>query len=427
MATTALPVPHPTSAAAAPERVRSAAPPRLDSIDLLRGIVMVIMVLDHTRDFALAATLHFQPTDLTQTTPAIFFTRWITHFCAPIFVLLAGTGSYLQRARGRSRAQLSWFLVTRGLWLVVLEFTLVRMGFTFRWDPNFLGAAQVIWVTGVSMIILAALIYLPARVVGAIGVLMIVLHNTLDRIPTYQWTGPASPSPTPLIALWTVLHGGWNVLPLGHPFPVVLVLYAVIPWVGVMAAGYWLGTLYDRDAEARQRILIRLGTAITAGFLAMRAINIYGDPAPWSTQHTAVYTVLAFLNTTKYPPSVEYLTMTLGPALLALAWFERLLRSARAAQLVRPLIVFGRVPLFFYLLQWYVAHGLSLALSTAFGKPTGYLFWHFPFQNPPPDAGFSLGVTYVVWLTSILLLYPLCAWYASVKRQHRDWRVLSYL
>jgi uncharacterized membrane protein len=424
MATTALPLP--TSASAVPERAVSAAPPRrLDSIDLLRGIVMVIMVLDHTRDFALAATLHFQPTDLTQTTPAIFFTRWITHFCAPIFVLLAGTGAYLQRTRGRSRAQLSWFLLTRGLWLIVLEFTLVHVGFTFTWDPHFLGAAQVIWVTGAS--ILAGLIYPPVRVVGAIGVLMIVLHNTLDTIPTYQWTGPGSPSPTPLAALWTVLHGGWNVLPLGHPFPVVLVVYAVIPWVGVMAAGYGLGALYDRDPDSRQRILTRLGTAITVGFLAIRAINIYGDPAPWSAQHSTVYTVLSFLNTTKYPPSLEYLMMTLGPALLALAGFERLLRSPRAAQLVKPLIVFGRVPLFFYLLQWYFAHGLSLALGAVLAKPTGYLFWHFPPTAPPPDAGFSLGVTYLIWLTSILLLYPLCAWYAGVKRRHRDWRVLSYL
>ncbi len=419
MATTALPLP--TSTSAVPERALSAAPPRrLDSIDLLRGIVMVIMVLDHTRDFALAATLHFQPTDLTQTTPAIFFTRWITHFCAPIFVLLAGTGAYLQRARGRSRAQLSWFLLTRGLWLIALEFTLVRLGFTFTWDPHFLGGAQVIWVTGVSMIVLAGLIYLPVRVVGAIGVLMIVLHNTLDTIPVYQWAGPGSPYPTPLAALWTVLHGGWSALPLGHPFPVVLVIYAVIPWVGVMAAGYGLGALYDRDPDSRQRILIGLGTAITVGFLAIRAINIYGDPAPWSTQHTTVYTMLSFLNTTKYPPSLDFLLMTLGPALIALAVFEHIE--------IPQLTAFGRVPLFFYLLQWPATKGVTFIASVIAHKPTSYLFGQPPLNGPIPDnAGFSLAVVYLMWGLVILALYPLCVWYAGVKRRHRDWWWLSYL
>ena len=414
---------------ASPTRpVTSAAPaprPRLDAIDLLRGIVMVIMVLDHTRDFAFAGTLHFNATDLDHTTPAIFFTRWITHFCAPAFVFLAGMGAYLQRMRGRSAPELSRFLITRGLWLIVLEFTVVGFGVRFAWDTAYPGVAQVIWVIGVGMIVLAALVYLPTSIVGALGVATIALHNTLDAFPVARWTGPPAPYPSALQDIWMALHGGaFLPIPLGHPFPIIVVLYAIIPWVGVMAAGYAAGAVYTLEPAARRRLLLMVGGAATAAFVVVRAINRYGDPSPWATQPSPVFTALSFLNTTKYPPSLDYLLMTLGPALLALAWFDRV----RPVNLLGPLITFGRVPLFFYLLQWFAAHGITILASLLAHKPTDYLFWPtLPPPTPPPDAGFSLGVTYLLWFLVIVLLYPLCAWYAGVKRRHRDWTWLSYL
>jgi uncharacterized membrane protein len=415
----------PTRVADIPSPQREAPPVRgrLDSIDLLRGIVMVIMVLDHTRDFAFAGTLQFNPTDLSHTTPAIFFTRWITHFCAPVFVFLAGTGTYLQLTRGRSRSDLSWYLVTRGLWLILLEFTVVKLSFTFSLDWHFLGAAQVIWVIGISMILLAALIWLPLPAIAAFGLGMIGLHNLLDRFPVYQWQGPGSPLPTLGQAAWALAHAQFQPLPLGHPFPVILAAYAVIPWVGVMAAGYAFGAVYRLPADRRRRLLVAWGIGATLGFVALRLLNVYGDPSPWSRQANTTYTLLSFLNTTKYPPSLQYLLMTLGPALLALAWFETLPKSSITA----PLITFGRVPLFFYLLQWPAAHALTLAFTVASHHPTGYLFWQFPLQPPAPGTGFRLRTTYLIWLITVILLYPLSRWYAGVKRRHRDWRWLTYL
>src|SRR5882724_261053 len=250
---------------------------RIDSIDLLRGIVMVIMMLDHTRDFIHRDVfLGFDPTDLSHTTVMLFFTRWITHFCAPIFVFLAGTGAYLQFARGKSRKDLSRFLVTRGLWLIVLEFTWVRICVTFNVDYRFLGAMQVIWALGVSMIVLAALIHLPLRIVAAFGVAMIALHNLLDRIHVAGWRGPSSPVPGYGAKLFIILHQPFEAFPMvGFPSPVVFVLYPLIPWIGVMAAGYAFGVVYQWDATRRRRFLIGLGSGTVLLFVVLRAINHY--------------------------------------------------------------------------------------------------------------------------------------------------------
>ena len=263
----------------------------------------------------------------------LFFTRWITHFCAPIFVFLAGTGVYLQFVRGKSKRDLSRFLVTRGLWLIVLEFTWVRICFTFNVDYRFLGAMQVIWAIGVSMIVLAALIHLPARIVGAFGIAMIVLHNLLDRFHVQGWQGPNSPVPGYGAKLFIILHQPFEAFPiLGFPSPVVFVLYPLIPWVGVMAAGYAFGAVYQWNAQRRRRFLVRLGSGAIVLFVVLRAINHYADPSHWSRQETVAFTILSFLNTTKYPPSLAFLLMTLGPALLALAWFE----SNKASVGARP-------------------------------------------------------------------------------------------
>ena len=398
---------------------------RIDSIDLLRGIVMVIMMLDHTRDFVHNASREFEPTDLSRTNIALFFTRWITHFCAPTFVFLAGTSAYLQFARGKSKAQLTQFLVTRGLWLILLELTIVKLGITFNPDIRCLGFLQVIWVIGVSMIVLAALIHLPKIAIAAFGLLMIALHNLTDSIRVTSWRGPETPVPGVRAKLWMVLHQAFEGFPiLGFPSPLVFVIYPLIPWVGVMAAGYVFGAIYQLDAQRRRRWLLIIGGAATVLFIIIRATNLYGDPSPWSQQKNVIFTVLSFINTTKYPPSLLFLLMTLGPAILFLALFEG--RSERG-RIQEFFITFGRVPLFFYVLQWFTAHLLSILLHAAFGKPVSWL-WKSPidFFGPTPGVGFNLGVVYLSWITGIALLYPLCKWFAAVKQRRRNWW-LSYL
>ena len=408
---------------------------RLDSIDLLRGIVMVIMMLDHTRDFVhYAAIQGFDPTDLAHTSAKLFFTRWITHFCAPVFVFLAGTGAYLQLARGKTKGELSRFLVTRGFWLIFLEFTAVRIGAFFNVNYlQFLGLAQVICVIGVSMIVLAALIHLPVRVVAAFGILMMALHNLLDRFHVQGWRGPTSAIPSIWAKLFIILHQGWEAFPIfGWPSPVIVFAYPLIPWVGVMAAGFAFGTLYKLPAERRQRLLLLAGGAATALFFVLRAINLYGDPSRWSRQQTTTLTVISFFNVTKYPPSLLFLLMTLGPAMIALALFERNRDGARVQRSgflrrVRGFfITFGRVPLFFYLLQWPTAHFMSVLAHLLARKPVGWMFGNQVTTGPPPGAGFDLLVVYACWIAGIILLYPLCKWFGGVKQRRRDWW-LSYL
>jgi uncharacterized membrane protein len=406
---------------------------RLNSIDLLRGIVMVVMMLDHTRDFVHYLQIQgFDPTDLTNTSFKIFFTRWITHFCAPIFVFLAGTSVYLQFARGKSKTQLSRFLVTRGLWLIVLEFTVVRSAVFLNFDfKSSLGIAQVIWVIGVSMIVLAALIHLPVKLVGAFGVLMIALHNLLDRFHVTGWQGPNSAIPGYGAKLFIILHQAFEGFPvLGPNSPFLFIIYPLIPWIGVMAAGYAFGTVYQMEAEKRRSILFKLGTAVTLLFFVVRGINIYGDPSRWATQKNFVFTLMSFFNVTKYPPSLLFLLMTLGPAMLLLAWFERPKGEAGpgdslAGRIRKFFITFGRVPLFFYLLQWPTAHLMSIVVHLIAGKPIRWMF-EFGQSGPPDGVGFNLAVVYVCWIVGVLLLYPLCKWFAGVKARRKDWW-LSYL
>jgi uncharacterized membrane protein len=408
---------------------------RIDSIDLLRGIVMVIMMLDHTRDFVHRDYLQgFEPTDLSRTNVILFFTRWITHFCAPLFVFLAGTGTYLQLIRGKSKSDLSRFLITRGLWLILLEFTVVRISVFLNVNYEFLGVMQVIWVIGVSMILLAALIHLPLRVIAGFGIGMIALHNLLDSYKVQGgWQGPSSPVPSYWAKLYFILHQPLEAFPVvGFPSPVVAVIYPLIPWVGVMAAGYAFGALYQLDAQRRRRILLIMGSVATALFVILRAINYYGDPSKWSQQNTVVFTLLSFLNTTKYPPSLLFLLMTLGPSMFALAWFESNSDSSGRAQspgnrIQSAFITFGRVPLFFYLLQWPTARFLAVIVHLAAGKPVGWMFGgQVGLSAPPPGVGFNLAVVYACWIVGVVLLYPLCKWFAGVKQRRRDWW-LSYL
>ena len=400
---------------------------RFDSVDFLRGLVMVIMLLDHTREYVHSAALTSTPTDLSKTTVALFLTRWITHICAPTFVLLAGTSIYLQKMRGKSRGELSKFLLARGLWLILLEFALIRFSLFFNFDYGFFGLAEVIWVFGVSMIVLAGLIYLPVRVVAIFGIAMIALHNLLDPIqvpPAVSFAG--QPAPDFWQKLWLFLHQPGFVPLFGNVK--MFVAYPLIPWVGVMAAGYALGAIYNWEAERRRRFLLKLGFALTILFLIIRATNIYGDPQIWQLQTNPAFTILSFLNTTKYPASLLFLLMTLGPALMILSWADKINGASDKGILSRIFITFGRVPLFYFVLQMFVAHGFGLLLSLLVGKSVGYLFLNFPNSSTdaPPGAGFDLWVVYAAWLAGLALLYPLCLWYGKIKANRRGFP-FSYL
>jgi uncharacterized membrane protein len=380
--------------------------PRIRSIDTVRGVIMVLMALDHTRDFF--GVPGVSPTNLDQATVALFFTRWITNICAPVFFLLTGTGAYLS-LRKKSTSALSRFLFTRGLWLIFLEQVVMR---GFGWQFNFdykVSMLVVLWALAWAMIFLSVLVYLPTKWVTSIGILMIAGHNLLDSIQ--------SSSP-----LFSILHAPGFVV--NNPRHVVFVAYPLIPWVGVTAAGYGLGQIYSWPAERRKIFLLRMGIILTAAFVVLRGINIYGDPSRWSVQKSALFTVLSFLNTVKYPPSLLFLLMTLGPALLLL-WA---LDGGTPAWL-RPELTIGKVPLFYFLLHVPLIHVLAIIVCYLRYGQVHWMFespgiGQFPI-TPPPGWGFSLPIVYLVWIFVVVALYPLCSWFAALKQRRNDaW--LSY-
>ena len=392
---------------------------RLDSIDFLRGLVMVIMLLDHVREFVHADAFRFSPTDLSKTNVILFFTRWITHLCAPTFVFLAGTSIYLQKMRGKSTEELSKFLLTRGLWLIVLEFTVVRFSVQFNLDYRFFGFAEVIWIFGVSMIVLAALVYLPVRVVAVVGVAMIAFHNLLDGIkvpPEIAFAQKTAPDFWQTI--WIFLHQP-GFVPLGGEVK-LFVAYPLIPWIGVMAAGYALGAIYTWDSTRRRKFLFRLGALLTVLFVLASAVITYF----YTTQTSAILVFLDFLNTTKYPPSLLFLLMTLGPALLILGATDRINADHFVTKIF---ITYGRVPLFYFILQMFLAHLFGVILNYLAGNPIDFLFKIFPDSSiAPPEAGFPLWVVYAAWLAGLIILYPLCRWYGKIKQNRRGFP-FSYL
>jgi uncharacterized membrane protein len=393
---------------------------RINSVDLLRGLVMVIMLLDHTREFVHSDAFRFSPTDLSKTNSLLFFTRWITHLCAPTFVFLAGTSIYLQLLRGKSRSELAKFLLTRGLWLIFLEFTVIRFSLFFNVDYSFLGLAEVIWIFGVSMIALAGLIFLPLRAVAAFGIAMIALHNLLDGVKIPPAVSMANtPPPDAFQVLWLFLHQP-GFVPLSGDVK-LFVAYPLIPWIGVMAAGYAFGIVYEWDEGRRRRWLLRAGFVLSALFVSVSGIITHASTA----QTDPVFVVLDFLNATKYPPSLLFLLMTLGPALLLLAWAEGVREDGFTS---RILTTFGRVPLFYFILQMFVAHAFGILLNLLAGKNIDYFFFNFPASATaaPPDAGFSLWVVYAAWLAGLLLLYPICRWYDKIKQSRRGFP-FSYL
>jgi uncharacterized membrane protein len=376
---------------------------RLDRVDLIRGLVMVIMVLDHVR--AYFTEVRFDPTDLTQTNGALFLTRWITHYCAPTFIFLAGASAWIAGTR-RTRDDLSRLLLSRGLWLILLEFTVVSFGWYFNLRMEKGLVAQVIWVIGASMVVLSGLIYLPRGAIVALALALVLGHNAFDGIRPESLGG--------LAVLWRLVHVPG---PLGE-LPVFL-MYPLVPWVAVMALGYVAGPfVFSREPGASRR-LIRAGIALVAVFVLLRALNLYGDAHPRLEQGDAGTLVLSFLNLTKYPPSLLFLLMTLGPALIALGLADR----ARGA-VADALVVFGRVPFLFYVAHIYLIHALAVFAATTQGLPASSLLI---LPLPAPEGyGFGLPVIYGVWAAVVLLLYPLCARYAGIKERSRAWW-LSYL
>jgi uncharacterized membrane protein len=394
---------------------------RIDSIDVVRGLVMVVMALDHTRDFF--THLHFEPENLARTWYALFFTRWITHFCAPLFFFLAGTGAFFY-GRRRTPAELSRFLWTRGLWLILLEFTVVGTAWTFQFPFGFFG---VIWALGASMVLMAAAVRLPVRWLGPMSVLIIATHDLFDGIRPERFGSMAW--------LWTLLHvRGFALLPFHIP---QFVLFQIIPWVAVMGAGYALGSVYLLEPDRRRKLIARLGLVLMLAFVLLRVTNLYGDPpvgqggvsqGDWHIQPTVEKTVILFLDVEKYPPSLQFLLMTLGPSLLLLAWLDqRTSQQPTTSGLAAVLVVFGRVPMFYYVLHLYLIHGLAVLMALVFHQPVTWLLHGGFFLNDIPSGyGHNLPFIYLIWITAVIILYFPCRWFMEIKQRRKDWW-LSYL
>ena len=396
----------------------SQAPARVSSIDIIRGAVMVLMAIDHVRVFA--------GVPAGGTSAGIFFTRWVTHFCAPAFIFLAGTSAFLY---GRRNPNLSRFLLTRGIWLVILELTVIRLSWTFNFDFRQYEMAGVIWVIGWSMIIMAALVKLPVRVIGAIGLLIIVGHNLLSGAAG----GIAESLGNDARGIfWKLAYIGFfaPAIELGPDGPNLVVLYTLIPWVGVMAAGYAFGTVFTLPPAKRDRTCLTIGLAAIAAFLVMRGFNLYGDPSPWSAPtpqpdgQPQLPALFSFLNTSKYPASLLFLLMTLGPTIALIPVLER-----STGIMARWMTVFGRVPFFFYVLHIPLIHLAAVIVSKIrLGTVVPWLFANHPMGSPRPPAGYpwSLGLLYLVWFIVVIILYFACRWYADVKaRRKSPW--MAYL
>ncbi len=380
--------------------MEQAPPNRVASIDILRGIVIALMALDHVREYFHAPATGFDPLDFEQTNPALYATRWVTHFCAPVFAFLAGTSAFLQSQR-KTKAGLSRFLATRGLMLVVLEMTLIGFGWSFRFDFLFMG---VIWSLGVSMIALSALVWLPWRAVLAIAVLIVAGHNLLDPLSAED-LGP----------LWGVLHEQSPIL-VGDNL-VGFFLYPVLPWIGVMALGFGLGPIFTLPGPYRRRVLLLIGAILVALFVILRVTGVYGDPFPWNREGG----IMTFLSTAKYPPSLQFVCMTLGPALILLPFLEQL--RGRWAQ---PWITFGAVPFFFYVTHIYLAHALNAGVRVAMMEPIFGIADQFQRPERVSAFGYSLAGAYLVWLFVLTALYIPCRWFARLKRE-KPGGLLSYL
>jgi len=383
---------------------------RIQSIDLLRGIVMVIMVLDHSRDFFHYNGFSEDPTDLANSTPILFFTRWITHFCAPVFIFLSGTSIFLMRSNSIKEKAL--FVFKRGLWLVFLSLTVVAFVWWFDFSMHFL-ALDVIWVIGLCMMLLSVVILLPFRVILFFGIMCIAFHNLLDKVNFDN--GPLQ------TLLWDLFHRE-GLIQISNRFS-IFVVYPLMPWIGVMVLGYCFGRLYQKNfsPELRRKILFILGSGCVLLFVFLRVLNNYGEPESWERHSSFLFTFMSFINTTKYPPSLLYLLMTIGPSLILLSLTETFKNKIE-----QFFIVFGRVPLFFYLIHLYFLHFVAF-IATLFSYS-----WNETIQAQtkmsefPSGYGFSLMIVYLVWIATVFILYPICKRYNNFKSTHQLWW-LSYI
>lgn len=388
---------------------------RIESIDILRGLVMLIMALDHVRDFFHYG--HPEPTDLAVTTPILFFTRWITHFCAPAFVFLSGTSAYLAGTR-RTKSQFSSFLIKRGLWLIAVELVIITFAITLNPLYNVL-ILQVIWAIGGSMILLGLLIWFRASLtlIGILGAIIFFGHNIFDivKIHAINDTFPGK--------LLFSGHGFGTFWPIA-PKRGFILAYALVPWAGVMLIGYVFGSLYKSsvDAVKRRKILLYSGLFLLAIFLVLRFFNIYGDPAPWSVQKTTALSIISFFNVTKYPCSLLYLGMTIGASLVMLSLFENVKNKFTSI-----LIVYGNVPFFYYVVHWYLIKVLNVTAFFAMGFKTSQIVSpNLPLLFQPADFGVNLLGVYLIWFLVIAILYLPCRWYSKYKKTHHQWW-LSYM
>ena len=385
---------------------------RITAIDFTRGLVMVIMALDHARDLLHVSSLTQNPTDLDTTTPLLFFTRWITHLCAPIFVFLSGASAYLSIKNKGNLAQSRRFLVSRGLWLVVLEFTIITFGIWF--DLQFrMFLFQVIAAIGLSFVVLGLLLKLRSRIIGLIGFIIVLTHNLVPLIPF----GEGSVVKLVLSPLF-----GPNVFQIS-PQVTLVIAYPVVPWLGIMLLGFGCGSLFLIPAVKRNRLFLWIGFSCLLLFTGLRLGNLYGDPLPWAPQKNAVYTFLSFINVTKYPPSFLYDLVMLGIMFLLLGVAENFKNSFS-----RIISLYGKVPLFYYLLHWYVLHGIMLVMVFVQGFSwTDLVFGAFQFGRPQVGSGVGLAGVYLIWFLVVVALYPLCKWFAHYKAAHAQKEWLRFL
>jgi uncharacterized membrane protein len=390
---------------------------RIESIDILRGIVMIIMALDHVRDYFHVSANTDDPLNLATTTVPLYATRWVTNFCAPIFVFLSGVSIYLQSLR-KTKRELSAFLIKRGLWLLFAEIVLISFGWSFNPNYNFI-FFQVIWAIGISMVILGLLIHLPFKAILLLGILIVAGHNLLD-IPE------SKPDFKPSL-LMDLLHSSrFSVHPIGAN-RLLMIAYPFLSWTGLMILGYCAGTWFSStvSAERRRELLIRSGLALIVIFVTLRFVNMYGDPVAWHTQKNGLFTFLSFMNVHKYPPSLLYMCITIGPALLFLAFIEKIKN-----RFTNVMVVYGRTAFFYYILHIYLIHLLAaicfFARGHSFGD-TNIVGSQFPFLFVAPGEGYNLSIVYLVWIFVIVALYPLCRWYDKYKTNHKEKWWLSYL
>ena len=388
---------------------------RIESIDILRGIVMIIMALDHARDYIHFNGLYSDPLDLATTTPFLFFTRWITHFCAPTFVFLSGLSAYLQSFR-KTKKELSVFLMKRGLWLILLEVTINTFIWSFNPFYNLVNM-QVLWAIGISMIILGLLVRLPYKIILAVGLLIVFGHNLMDI--------PESVNGFNGGIFWKLMHQDF--LYQFAPNHWVDFFYPFMPWTGLMIMGYCAGVFFTSQYSSQQRkkILVRIGTGLLFFFVLLRFSNWYGDPHPWSAQKNFLYSLLSFVKVNKYPPSLLYMCLTIGVACLLLAYLENIKNS-----ITDFFRTFGRTAFFYYLAHMVLIHGLSAVLFFSRGHSLADAYHidftvGFPFVMP--EEGYSLVVVYIAWIGTVLTLYPLCKWYDKYKTNHKEKWWLSYL